>query len=227
MVTALQSPRAFTLEDIRKRATSLYVLISWLHIPAAALIALNARNDWLIPALVLAVVAILATLCARLLPSSSLQRCLIAVMLTAAPIVFVYAGRGDSSGFSGHGDWQIDYHMYFFAIFAMLVGYVDWRPIVASAGLTAAHHLILDFVAPAAVFPQEGLDRVLLHALCVVAECSVLIWITSTIKALFFRIDELMDFTTKATAEAIADSIAEKAALERELALLREGSLHG
>lgn len=221
MVTSTQQTRAFTLEDVRSRATSLYVLIAWLHVPAAALIALNARNAWAGPTATLAAVAIIATLCSRLLPSGIAQRSIVAIALTAAPIVFVYAGRGDASGFLGHGDWQIDYHMYFFAVFAMLAGYVDWRPIVISAGLTAVHHLIFDLVVPAAVFPEEGLDRVALHAICVVAECSVLIWITQTIKALFFRIDDLMDFTTKATAEALAESMAEKALLESEVLRLR------
>lgn len=221
MLITAQPARAFTLEDVRSRATSLYVLIAWLHVPAAALIALTAHNAWSGPAIVLAVCALIATLSARFLPSGIAQRSIVAIVLTAAPIVFVYAGRGDASGFLGRGDWQIDYHMYFFAIFAMLAGYVDWRPIVISAGLTAVHHLIFDLVVPAAVFPEEGLDRVALHAICVVAECSVLIWITQTIKALFFRIDELMDFTTKATAEAIAESMAERAVLEAELLRVR------
>jgi hypothetical protein len=213
--------RAFSLEDVRARATSLYVLIAWIHVPAAALIALSARNAWEGPTLVLAAAAIVGTLAARFLPSGLPLRSIIATVLTVAPVVFVYAGRGDASGIAGNGDWQIDYHMYFFAVFAMLVGYVDWRPIVISAGLTAVHHLIFDLVVPSAVFPSEGLDRVALHAICVVAECSVLIWITATVKALFFRIDELMDFTAKATAEAIAESMAEKAALQAELVALR------
>jgi methyl-accepting chemotaxis protein len=148
-------------------------------------------------------------------------RSIIAIAITLGPIAFVYAGRGDLSGISGHGNWQIDYHMYFFAVFAMLVGYVDWRPIVISAGLTAVHHLLFDLFVPSAVFPEEGLDRVALHAICVVAECGVLIWITNTVAALFARIDEVMNYTTKATAEAIADEIAEKAALQAQLDELR------
>jgi methyl-accepting chemotaxis protein len=149
-------------------------------------------------------------------------RVIMAIALTCAPIAFVYAGRGAHSGIFGVGDWQVDYHMYFFAIFAILVGYVDWRPIAVSAGLTAVHHLILDVIAPSAVFPQEGLDRVVLHALCVIAECAMLFWITATIAQLFKRIDDVMEYTTKATADAIADEIAEKTALQTELDALRK-----
>jgi hypothetical protein len=216
-IFARPANNALTLVAIRERATQLYTLIVWLHVPAVALIALNARNAWLAPTVVLAVVAIVATICARTMPNGLPLSSIMAVALTCAPIAFVYAGRGAFSGVSGHGDWQIDYHMYFFAVFAMLVGYVDWRPIVISAGLTAAHHLILDLVVPASVFPEEGLDRVALHAICVVAECSVLIWITNTIAALFGRLDEVMNYTTKATAEAIATELEEKAALQSQL----------
>jgi hypothetical protein len=213
--------RSLSLSGIRERATQLYTLIVWLHVPAVALIALNARNAWLGPTAFLAVVAILATICARTMRNGLPLRSIMAIALTFGPIAFVYAGRGALSGISGHGDWQIDYHMYFFAMFAILVAYVDWRPIVISAGLTAVHHLLLDLVLPAGVFPEEGIDRVALHAICVVAECSVLIWITNTLAALFKRIDDVMDFTTKATAEAIATELEEKAALQEQLNALR------
>ncbi|HEX8807161.1 MAG TPA: hypothetical protein VF741_09430 [Candidatus Aquilonibacter sp.] len=193
----------------------------WLHVPAVALIALNARNSWLGPTVFLSAVALIATISARTMKDDLPLRSIMAIALTFGPIAFVYAGRGAFSGISGHGDWQIDYHMYFFAVFAMLVGYVDWRPIVISAGLTAVHHLLLDILVPAGVFPQEGLDRVALHAICVVAECSVLIWITNTIAALFARLDEVMNFTTKATAEAIATELEEKAVLQAQLDELR------
>jgi methyl-accepting chemotaxis protein len=210
-----------TLAGMRARATQLYTIIIWLHVLAVAFVALNARNPWVGPVAFLAVVAVLATICARTMKDGIALRSIIAIAITLGPIAFVYAGRGDLSGISGHGNWQIDYHMYFFAVFAMLVGYVDWRPIVISAGLTAVHHLLFDLFVPSAVFPEEGLDRVALHAICVVAECGVLIWITNTVAALFARIDEVMNYTTKATAEAIADEIAEKAALQAQLDELR------
>jgi hypothetical protein len=218
---ALSNRRAFSLADVRRGATKLYTAIAWLHVPAAAIIALISRNGWSGPAAALAIVAALATICARTLKDGPLLRCIMAVAITLGPVVFVYAARGAASGISGTGDWQVDYHMYFFAVFAMLVGYVDWRPIVVSALVTAGHHVLLDLIAPANVFPEEGLDRVALHALCVVAECSVLIWIVNTVAALFHRIDDLMEYTTKATAEAIAAELDEKALLVAELERLR------
>lgn len=220
-ITARPAKQTFSLADIRARATQLYTLIVWLHVPAVALIALNGRNSWLEPTVFLAIVAIVATICARTMKNGIALRTIMAVALTLGPIAFVFAGRGVLSGISGHGDWQVDYHMYFFAVFAMLVGYVDWRPIVVSAALVALHHLALDLIVPAGVFPEEGLDRVALHAVCVVAECSVLIWITNTVSALFARLDDVMNFTTKATAEAIATELEEKAVLQAQLDDLR------
>jgi len=198
--------RSLTLDGLRTSATTLFVVLVWVHVPTAALVALVSRNPALGPTVTALVVAVLATICARFLKEGPVLRCLMAVFMTCGPIVFVYAGRGHSSGFSGTGDWQVDYHMYFFAVFAMLAAYVDWRPIAVAAALTAGHHLVLDLLVPANVFPEEGLDRVLLHAIAVVAECGVLFWMTNAIGTLFRRLEEaneLVEFTARETAEAL------------------------
>jgi len=69
-------------------------------------------------------------------------------------------------------------HMYFFATLAVCAGWSDWRAIVACAAITAVHHLLLNFIVPAAVFP-DGADlwRVVVHAVILVAQTAVLIWI--------------------------------------------------
>lgn len=73
---------------------------------------------------------------------------------------------------------QIDLHMSFFALIAMLTVMADWRPVVAGAAVTAIHHLGLNFVAPQYLFPN-GTDfgRVVLHAVIVVAETAVLVFL--------------------------------------------------
>jgi PAS domain-containing protein len=76
--------------------------------------------------------------------------------------------------------------MAFFVVFAMLVAYVDWRPIALSALITPLHHLILDSVLPKEVFPEQGLGRVALHAVVVFVECGVLFWIVHRMRILFF-----------------------------------------
>jgi methyl-accepting chemotaxis protein len=173
------------LVALRRRASLVFVVLLWLHVPVVAVIAaFNAHAIW--PSTVAAaVLAALGTLGVRLSPDGVAGRLTIAWALVGMPMLFVHAGAGDL---------QIDFHMYFFAVFAMLVAYVDWRPIALAASLTAVHHLVLDFVAPRSVFPdQSGLDgipRVLLHALIVVVECGILIWMTVRIRALFVAADQ-------------------------------------
>jgi len=182
-----------------------------------AAVALIARNPWSEPMAISAVVALVATLSAWKLRDGLALRSIIAVCLTFGPILFVYAGRGHFSGIAGNGDWQVDYHMYFFGVFAMLTAYVDWRPIAVAATLTAVHHLILDLVVPANVFPEEGIDRVVLHAIAVVIECGVLFWLTLAIGALFKRLEDLVDFTSRETAEALTREMETNSALRDEL----------
>jgi methyl-accepting chemotaxis protein len=211
---------AIRLDDIRARATQIFTLIAWIHVAVAGAVALVARNPWQLPVFIALAVAIAATVFARTLRDGVTLRCLMAVCLTAAPILFVYAGRGHNSGIAGNGDWQVDYHMYFFAVFAMLAAYIDWRPIAVAAAVTAGHHLLLDLIVPANVFPEEGLDRVVLHAVAVVAECAVLFWLTGAVDKLFRRVEdanELVEFTARETAEALARELERNAELERQL----------
>ncbi len=203
-----------TLNSVRASATRLYVLIAWLHVPAAALVAISSHNGWAGPTVALALCALALNVAALTLRDGLALRSFAAIVLTAAPIAFVYASRG------GVDSWQIDYHMYFFAVYAMLIGYVDWRPIAVAAALTAGHHLLLDLIDPTAVFPEEGLARVALHAICVLAECSVLFWATRTIARLFGRVDELIDTTAKVTADAIAAEMHENERLRARIAAL-------
>lgn len=210
-------PSSFTLADIRATATKIFVWVLWAHVALVAGVALMARNPWQPPAAIAAVIALVATLCAWKLRDGLALRSVIAVAVTFGPILFVYAGRGHLSGIAGNGDWQIDYHMYFFGVFAMLAAFVDWRPIAISAALTAGHHLLLDLVLPANVFPEEGIDRVALHAVAVVVECGVLFWLTTALGALFKRCEDLVDFTSRETAEALMREMEMNAALREQL----------
>jgi len=210
-------PNSFSLSSIRAQATKIFVWVVWAHVLLAGGVALIARTSWWEPMAIAAVVALVATLAAWKLRDGLALRSIVAVCITFGPILFVYAGRGHLSGIAGNGDWQIDYHMYFFGVFAMLAAYVDWRPIAISAALTAGHHLLLDLVLPANVFPEEGIDRVALHAVAVVIECGVLFWLTAAISALCKRLEELVDLTSRETAEALMREHETIAALQAQL----------
>ncbi|MDE1917689.1 MAG: methyl-accepting chemotaxis protein [Sphingomonadales bacterium] len=85
---------------------------------------------------------------------------------------------------TGH-PWLIDMHMTFFAMIAMLVVLADWRPVIAGAAVTAVHHLSLNFIEPALIFPGGGaFGRVILHAAVVVVEAAVLVVLAQQLEAL-------------------------------------------
>lgn len=123
-------------------------------------------------------------------------------LLAVAPVWLAVGGRADGATrlligitfpllaglmlalASGSG-WLLDMHMVFFAFLAVLAVMADWRVIVAATLATALHHLLLNFAAPAYVFPNGAdLLRVMFHAVIVVIEASVLIVLCLRFEAL-------------------------------------------
>ena len=196
------------LRELRKRASSVFTVILWVHVPLLTAIAAWNHNDPLSVAGATVALSAIGTLAAWYSPDGLVGRLGIACALIGMPMLLVHAGAGL---------WQIDYHMYFFVIFAMLSAYVDWRPIALAATLTALHHLVLDFVMPMAIFPEQsgmgGIPRVILHALIVVAECGVLFWMTNRVRALFVAADAENRRANEALAESqrLRDRLSEEA----------------
>ena len=82
--------------------------------------------------------------------------------------------------------FQTDGHMYFFAVLAILAGWVDWRALLAYAAVVAVHHLVLNFALPLAVFPGgANFGRVVFHAVIVVIEVGALWWLTAQVANAF------------------------------------------
>ena len=106
--------------------------------------------------------------------------------------------------------WQIDAHMYFFAVIAALSGLCDPRSILVATVVTALHHLIFNFAVPGWVFPEGGdFVRVVFHAIIVVLEAAALFWATG----------KLADTLTEAEeAGQAANELAETAKVEAEAA---------
>lgn len=98
-----------------------------------------------------------------------------------AMLVFLLQGQG----------WQMDAHMYFFVGMGALVTLGDWRPIAVAALLIAAHHLLLQWVAPAWVFSGGGnVGRVMFHATAVALQFATLASLTTRLRRLFDAQDE-------------------------------------
>ncbi|GGB57911.1 hypothetical protein GCM10011316_32490 [Roseibium aquae] len=136
-----------------------------------------------------------------------------AVSLAALVALFVAALAAPDPAQS----FQLDGHMYFFAVLAILAGYVDRRALLAYAAVVAVHHLVLNFSFPAAVFPGgANLTRVVFHAVIVVAEVAALIWVVDRLARAFSVADSALSEATKAAEQAAALQDADKARLAED-----------
>ena len=183
------------LDAFRRNVSRFLVCYAWIHVPVLTMVAWFDHVDAVRVAIMAGVLCVVATVSWRLNPIGLSTRLANAGVLTGMAALLVYAGTGA---------WQVDYHMYFFAVFAILATYCDWRPIAFAAILTAAHHLVLDLVLPSAVFPEEGLGRVLLHALVVVVECGILFWMAIRVESLFREADDARRSSEAAASKAVA-----------------------
>ena len=140
-------------------------------------------GDWLVPSLMMVMLAGVSTLSWWMSGSGVQTRCTVAVALMGGVSVMVYE-------MSGH-PWQIDMHMYFFATLAFLAAYCDYRPILFAAVAVALHHLTLNFLFPAALYPgNSDLGRVMVHALILVVEAAILVWLALQLSQMFAAMAE-------------------------------------
>ncbi|WP_319530910.1 methyl-accepting chemotaxis protein [uncultured Cohaesibacter sp.] len=200
------------LVTLRSQFLKFIVGLLWLNAALSAIFAfaLLEGSVWLVLGLALVAAGVTTISAVRSGPSAMTQD-LSAVSLVSQVGVLVYI-------FAGH-NFQIDWHMYFFATLAVLAGWCSWRTILVAAGVTAVHHLALNFLYPMAVFPN-GADflRVVMHALIVVLQAAVLVWLTAklenAIKTAKIALDEAG--ISQKTAKDLADKQNEAQQHERE-----------
>jgi len=166
------------LANLREITSKTLLAVLWLHVPIAVAIGMMLGNGWIAPAAFMAAMALAATASWATSGNGPSTRLIFAVALMGGVSVFAYQ-------LAGHA-WQIDMHMYFFAALACLVAYCDYRPIIAGTVAVALHHLVLNFLLPAAIYPG-GADfgRVVLHAVILLIEAGVLVWLSFTLSRLF------------------------------------------
>jgi methyl-accepting chemotaxis protein len=194
-----------TLPGLRDLVARCLIGLAFIHIPLLALASLAQAGDGLMPAISALMLALAALIAYRSVGATLLAQSAIAIALIGQVSILVAV-------FSGH-PWQPDMHMYYFAVLALLAGFCDWRPIILGAAITGAHHLVLQFVLPAAVFYQGGnLVRVLLHAVIVVIETAFLAVIAVMTARIFAQTEANLR-----SAEEVAER--ERLAGERERAL--------
>ncbi|GEO98102.1 chemotaxis protein [Methylobacterium haplocladii] len=161
----------------RLRATSGKALIGFLWLNLAILVAANAWRDVYSTALVAPIglaIVVPPTLFARRDLTGAPARILSSMALAGLVAILVAIFKQDGTGRA----LQIDLHMYFFACLAVVAAWLDWKALVAYAGVVAVHHLGLSLAVPSLVFPDGGgIDRVMLHAVILIAQTTVLVWL--------------------------------------------------
>jgi methyl-accepting chemotaxis protein len=162
--------------------------------------------------------AVLTTLTWRLCGTHWLTRQVSSIATIGQVMLMVYA-------FARH-PYQADMHMYFFAMLAVLSGWLDWRIFIPAAIAIAAHHGVLSIVHPAGVFPNGGdIDRVLLHAAIVMVQATALSWTVAHLRKTLEASENARQAATtarRAAEQARQDITAatQRASIERQNMLL-------
>lgn len=198
------------LAVLRATTSKILLVALWLHVPLAVVVGVTLGSGWWVPAIFMAAMASVATISWSAAGNGPSTQMIVAVALMSGVSMLVFQ-------FAGH-PWQVDMHMYFFAALACLVAYCDYRPIVAGTVAVALHHLTLNFVLPAAIYPG-GADfgRVVLHAAIVLIEAGVLIWLTHTVTGIFaMAAQKAAEAQAASAAEARANADRQEAARAKQ-----------
>lgn len=171
------------------------LVFCWLHVPLIAGLAIWVGAPYQNAVLASAGLAALAMLDLRL--SARRGPVTLACALIAQPAIML-------SVMANH-PWQVDLHMYFFALMAVLSLLASIPALIAATAIVAVHHLGFNFLLPEFVYPGgSDLGRTLMHAVILVVETAGLCWMVA--------LRQKQERTISANAEASENSA--NAALE-------------
>jgi methyl-accepting chemotaxis protein len=186
------------LSDFRLWTCRFFIPFLWANLATLLLIAL-----WQRPAHIQGIVlfgtllCLIATYLAWRDPLSLQTRLFSSLAATAFAALFLVA-ESDTSII-------VDMHMYFFAMLAITASWCCWRTLVVCASFIVLHHLVLDYLYPALVFPEaSGIGRVLLHALMVVIQVVALSLLMRWLAQAFGEADFALEKAALAQQEAVA-----------------------
>jgi methyl-accepting chemotaxis protein len=196
------------MEELRKTVSRALIVLLWAFVPLVGMTGAIIGEFWIWPLVTAAAFATFGTAAWMLQAEAFQTRLTLAVALVGEVSALVAAAAGHP--------WQADFHMVYFAALAILAAYCDWRVVLAGAGMTAVHHLLLNLLAPALVFAGAGgLPRVLLHAAVVVVETGALVWLARRLSAMFA---EVSTYTAEIEAERQRDTDHERKRLLEQAA---------
>lgn len=175
------SDASLDLQDLRRKALWLNLGAIWLQ-PVLVMVACCAYGvPLLLPTGTSLAIAGAAQAIAYRDRDGAFGRIVAGVSLMASISILVGAFSGQKV--------QVDIHMYYFAALALLVACCDWKVIVAATATVAVHHIALNFLLPSLIYPG-GSDffRLALHAVILVLEAGVLVWLALTLEKMFAAI---------------------------------------
>lgn len=186
-----------------------FIALLWAHVPLNFVVSWFNDGQTILIASMTAGCAAMATGLLLFSPSQQSIRITNAVALMGAVSLLLAA-------MSGHS-WQVDIHMYYFAAVALVALYCDPIAIVAAAATVAVHHLTLNFLLPAAIYPG-GADfgRVVLHAVILILESAGLVWMSVILDDAFAREGAALQDAQAATLAAEDAAAGLRAAKEAE-----------
>jgi methyl-accepting chemotaxis protein len=183
----------------RRAACPFVIAWVWLMLPAIAAARLALTGDAWSVTIGAACCALFATSIWKIFGNTTLGRVIPGIALMAQVSLLVANG----------GRWQSDLHMAYFGALGLLVVYCDWVVILAATATVAVHHLVLSYLIPEAVFPgTASLDRVVLHAVILLAEAGTLIWVICNLNHMFANSRLSLLLAEQAAADAKQSNIA-------------------
>ena len=165
-----------TLFRIRARADRALAWLLLAHFPVALAIA-GVHDTWTAALVVGGSVSAITFYMARTRAGAVETRFAIAIGFMAYSGLFIHQSQG-----------MVELHFHVFASLAFLLVYRDWRVPVVAAVVIALHHLGLDALDPQAHFAHvlpdghHGLPIVVLHAVFVIFETAVLVFLAITLE---------------------------------------------
>jgi len=165
-----------TLFRIRARADRALAWLLLAHFPVALAIA-GVHDTWTAALAVGGSVSAITFYMARTRAGAVETRFAIAIGFMAYSGLFIHQSQG-----------MVELHFHVFASLAFLLVYRDWRVPVVAAVTIALHHLGLDALDPQAHFAHvlpdghHGLPIVVLHAVFVLFETAVLVFLAITLE---------------------------------------------
>lgn len=172
------------LETIRRRGDVAMLAVTWLYVFISFGLA-TMHNTWILAITIAVPIGIVATVVAKMKPGSLFTSATFATAFMCLVALHIHQGHG-----------MVELHFSIFVLLAFLQFYRHWVPIVVGAAVTAVHHILFNILQEAGmgvyIFEMRpGWGMVATHAIFVVFEAAVLIYLAKQSKDEATTIDEI------------------------------------